>query len=162
MTRTGSRTSTKYSAQHVRVSRVRGKPKKCELCGTADPTRRYEWSLLHGRTGFDPEDYVRLCKSCHRSYDVDSYIDIAQILAMRDAIRNGETQRSVASRFNVGTGKVRYWTRDLMLKPTEDVLADIALRRKNGETIRSIARSYGITRTTIYRWLDEYYPPELL
>lgn len=57
-----------YHAMHDRVTRRRGRPKRCERCGTEDPTKRYEWANLTGRYE-DPDDYERMCKKCHQGFD---------------------------------------------------------------------------------------------
>ena len=57
-----------YKAFHLRVSNQRGRPKKCEICGTHDPSKRYEWANLTGKYD-DPDDYKRMCKSCHARHD---------------------------------------------------------------------------------------------
>ena len=61
--------SAGYVAFHQRLGRLRGKPQHCERCGTTDPDKQYEWANLTGRYE-DPADYQRMCKSCHRSYDM--------------------------------------------------------------------------------------------
>lgn len=55
-------------AMHLRVERVRGKPQRCALCDTADPSIRYEWANLSGHYN-DIYDYARLCVPCHRRLD---------------------------------------------------------------------------------------------
>lgn len=60
--------NAKYAAFHYRVYKVRGAPKKCEVCGMNDPERRYEWANLAGKYA-DPNDYKRMCKSCHVFHD---------------------------------------------------------------------------------------------
>lgn len=57
-----------YSAGHLRKTKLDGQPKKCEVCGTNDPEKTYEWASLTGKY-LDPEDYKRMCKSCHSKYD---------------------------------------------------------------------------------------------
>jgi hypothetical protein len=57
-----------YQACHLRVEQRRGKPGRCERCGTTDPERTYEWANLTGHY-HDPDDYERMCRSCHRRYD---------------------------------------------------------------------------------------------
>ena len=47
---------------------LKGKPKKCEVCGTTDKKKNYDWANLTGKFN-DPEDYKRMCRSCHRKYD---------------------------------------------------------------------------------------------
>ena len=57
-----------YAAFHYRMTTLRGQPKKCEDCGTTDPTTGYEWASVSGNFS-DPADYRRLCRSCHKRYD---------------------------------------------------------------------------------------------
>lgn len=57
-----------YQAKHLRVQRLKGKPKACERCGTAHPRKHYDWANLTGNYD-DPTDYQRMCRSCHRKYD---------------------------------------------------------------------------------------------
>jgi hypothetical protein len=57
-----------YQAKHLRVATTRGKPKHCADCGTTSKLKRYEWASL-SKNYDDPNDYVRLCISCHRRRD---------------------------------------------------------------------------------------------
>ena len=57
-----------YQAFHRRLDAANGKPKKCEICGTEDPSRHYDWANLTGNYD-DPSDYKRMCRSCHWKYD---------------------------------------------------------------------------------------------
>ena len=56
-----------YSQLHDRVAAIRGRPSRCEHCGTTT-ARRYEWANLTGSYA-DPNDYVRLCTLCHMRMD---------------------------------------------------------------------------------------------
>lgn len=60
--------AAKYAALHLRVESARGKPAICALCDTDDPEVRYEWANLTGEYE-NPQDYVRLCVTCHRRLD---------------------------------------------------------------------------------------------
>lgn len=57
-----------YFPKHRRVERRFGKPKKCCLCGTENPSLWYDWANLTGNYN-DPNDYKRMCRKCHRKYD---------------------------------------------------------------------------------------------
>lgn len=57
-----------YKAFHQRLERLRGQPKNCACCGTSDPSRAYDWANLTGRLE-NPDDYMRMCRSCHWKYD---------------------------------------------------------------------------------------------
>lgn len=57
-----------YAAFHKRVEATKGRPKKCEVCGTNSPALWYDWANLTGAYD-EPSDYRRMCRSCHRQYD---------------------------------------------------------------------------------------------
>ena len=57
-----------YQAFHMRVYSLRGTPSYCETCGLNDPSRYYAWANLTGKYN-DPNDYKRMCGSCHWKYD---------------------------------------------------------------------------------------------
>lgn len=57
-----------YQAFHCRLYALRGKPRKCERCGTETQSRTYDWANLTGKYD-DPSDYQRMCRQCHRQYD---------------------------------------------------------------------------------------------
>lgn len=59
-----------YQACHTRLNRRFGKPKRCEICGTTDPTKIYDWANLTGRY-HDMNDFKRMCRKCHMNYDWD-------------------------------------------------------------------------------------------
>jgi predicted RNA-binding Zn-ribbon protein involved in translation (DUF1610 family) len=58
-----------YGSIHDWVSYHRGKPKKCEHCGIADPSKRYEWANVSKEYKREIDDWIRLCKKCHYKYD---------------------------------------------------------------------------------------------
>jgi hypothetical protein len=60
-------TATK-EAFHYRLKSLFGSPKICEICGTSDLGRTYDWANITGRYE-DPQDYKRMCRSCHWKYD---------------------------------------------------------------------------------------------
>lgn len=57
-----------YKALHYRIKALFGSPKKCQACGTEDPTKTYDWANLTGKYE-DPSDYQRMCRSCHWKLD---------------------------------------------------------------------------------------------
>lgn len=57
-----------YSAIHYWVSGNKGKPKKCEHCGTTK-AKKFEWANIDHEYKRDLNDYIRLCTPCHRKYD---------------------------------------------------------------------------------------------
>lgn len=60
--------NAEYSALHRRLRENKGQPKKCEECGTEDPDKTYDWANISGDYE-DPDDYKRLCRSCHWKLD---------------------------------------------------------------------------------------------
>lgn len=58
----------KYMAMHRRIDQLKGKPKKCAVCGATDPKRRYDWANVSGNLA-DPDGYLRMCRSCHTKHD---------------------------------------------------------------------------------------------
>jgi hypothetical protein len=60
--------AVKYKPAHNRVYAARGRPQKCEHCGVSGDKAQYEWANVSGNYP-DPEDYIRLCISCHRRWD---------------------------------------------------------------------------------------------
>ena len=68
-----------YCAYHLRVNQKRGKPKKCEHCGTIS-AKKFEWANKTGKYD-DINDYIRLCTSCHRKMDggVNFFYDNGQL-----------------------------------------------------------------------------------
>ena len=62
---------------HKRVEAMKGKPKKCEVCGTINK-RVYDWANLTGNYK-DINDYKRMCRSCHKKYDLNRNITEADL-----------------------------------------------------------------------------------
>ncbi len=61
-----------YSAKHYWVSRKKGKPNQCQVCGTKGK-RKYEWANIDHKYSRDKDDYIRMCTSCHRKYDIENF-----------------------------------------------------------------------------------------
>ena len=57
-----------YSGLHYWVSRKKGKPSKCEHCGVTE-AKRFEWANRDGKYKRILDDFIRLCKPCHKRYD---------------------------------------------------------------------------------------------
>jgi hypothetical protein len=58
-------------AIHKWVAVRKGKPAKCEVCGT-DKKRTYHWANIDHSYQRNLEDYIRMCVSCHRKYDIEN------------------------------------------------------------------------------------------
>jgi len=61
--------SVKYGALHGWVVTHKGKPSKCEICGTTDSGERYEWANVNHQYRRNLDDFVRMCVTCHRIFD---------------------------------------------------------------------------------------------
>lgn len=55
-------------AFHRRLYARFGKPHACQVCGTKDPAKSYDYANLTGRYE-DLADYTPMCRSCHWRYD---------------------------------------------------------------------------------------------
>ncbi len=69
--------NAKKSAMHVWVNTWKGKPRKCENCGT-ETAKKFEWANVDHKYRRVLEDYIRMCTSCHRKYDRDRGVKINQ------------------------------------------------------------------------------------
>ena len=57
-----------YSSLHVWVKRHKGKPKKCIFCG--ENKKRITWANIDHKYKRNLNDFIALCMSCHRKYDI--------------------------------------------------------------------------------------------
>lgn len=61
----------KYSALHMWIRSIFGKPIGCQNCGKKSGTQRnYHWANLSKEYKRDITDWARLCVSCHKLYDL--------------------------------------------------------------------------------------------
>lgn len=58
-----------YKALHDWLRKHHGRPNLCEVCGTTDPNKNYEWANLSHEYRRDRKDFKRMCISCHRRHD---------------------------------------------------------------------------------------------
>jgi hypothetical protein len=70
---TEARGPVSYGAMHKRLVKDRGAPSLCEHCGTTT-AKKFEWAYTgegheHGAWSTNPDDYIRLCTSCHVIFD---------------------------------------------------------------------------------------------
>jgi len=60
------------SALHNWVNKYKGKPKYCEHCGKEYiKERTFDWSNIDHKYRRKLEDFIWLCKKCHKRYDID-------------------------------------------------------------------------------------------
>ncbi len=57
----------KYGAIHTRLYRERKKTKECVYCGSE---KRLEWASIYHTADKNLDNYIPLCASCHRKYDM--------------------------------------------------------------------------------------------
>jgi hypothetical protein len=57
-----------YASLHYWIKSIKGNPKKCEHCGTTN-AKVYQWANIDHKYSKNPDDYIRLCVSCHLKYD---------------------------------------------------------------------------------------------
>ena len=58
-----------YGSKHAWIYRHKGKAGKCVFCNKKDC--RYTWANISGIYKRDLNDYMELCYSCHKKYDLD-------------------------------------------------------------------------------------------
>jgi len=66
-------TGAGMSSIHHWVRRWKGKPNKCDNCGTEN-AKKYEWCNIDHKYRRVLEDYIRMCTKCHRKYDIENNI----------------------------------------------------------------------------------------
>lgn len=57
-----------YFAVHDWIIRHFGQPNFCESCGT-EKSKAFNWSNVSKKYKRDREDWLRLCRKCHHSFD---------------------------------------------------------------------------------------------
>jgi len=61
-----------YSALHHWIMRNYGKPNTCEHCGRTGLKGKFiDWANKSGKYLRDLSDWMTLCKSCHKIYDLN-------------------------------------------------------------------------------------------
>ena len=61
-----------YQALHAWVARKLGQPSTCEMCGRAGLTGKHiQWANKSHEYRRDVGDWIRLCASCHKLYDLE-------------------------------------------------------------------------------------------
>lgn len=65
-----------YHTLHRWVAQNKGRPKKCEHCGTTKK-KVYDWANADHKYARNLDDYIRLCRSCHRKYDYEMVKELA-------------------------------------------------------------------------------------
>lgn len=79
-----------YQHLHRWVRRSKAKPPTCEHCGSDEPL---EWANKSREYRRDLEDWLALCRLCHRRYDDGPWRGLATAKYGRDAVQNGGPRR---------------------------------------------------------------------
>jgi hypothetical protein len=61
-----------YIALHAWIYRKKGKPQVCEHCGATREKRRLNWANIDHQYKRDLDDFISLCVSCHKIYDLNN------------------------------------------------------------------------------------------
>jgi len=61
--------NAKPRAVHRWIERWKGKPNECEMCGKTEG-KRFEWANIDHKYRRVLDDFIRMCTSCHRNYDI--------------------------------------------------------------------------------------------
>ena len=59
-----------YSGIHHWVKRHRGKAKKCEFCAKTGDGKKIQWANIDHFYSRNLNDFISLCVSCHRKFDI--------------------------------------------------------------------------------------------
>jgi len=61
--------SVGFHTIHQWVSKHKGKPNKCDVCGR-ETLKYYDWANKDHKYRRVLDDYIRMCRSCHRKHDM--------------------------------------------------------------------------------------------
>lgn len=59
-----------YRELHKWIVKQLGKPIKCEHCGAIRDKKRFHWANIDHKYRRNIDDYISLCGSCHKKYDI--------------------------------------------------------------------------------------------
>lgn len=63
-----------YWGIHVWIQKTLGKPQKCERCKKDGLTHhQIHWANKSGKYMRDTKDWIRLCASCHKRFDLGQF-----------------------------------------------------------------------------------------
>lgn len=63
-----------YSGLHHWIKKELGSPNYCEICKTTDENKVYDWANKDHKYRRAKEEFMRLCRSCHRGYDYKNHL----------------------------------------------------------------------------------------
>src|SRR6185312_1937249 len=75
---------------------------KCHAGMTIVKGRRsIHWANISGKYKRDLSDWIALCTLCHTAFDNKNKIDFKEVPVIKDLIKRGESQTSVAKKYGV-------------------------------------------------------------
>lgn len=114
-----------YSAFHFRVVAAKGRPQKCEECGTTEG--KMCWCNLTGDYD-NVDDYKRMCRSCHQRMDCARRIETKEMTSPRNS------------------GVFRHANRCIL---TEEQVLEAKELKFDGWTWEQLGRRYGVVPNTV-------------
>lgn len=100
-----------YLALHAWIYRRLGTPKFCVECKSISATR-YDWANISGKYFRDVSDYRRLCRKCHKKFDLHllargegqgcAKLNNKKVIKIRKIYKTGKySQREISEMFKV-------------------------------------------------------------
>lgn len=74
---------------HIWLRKTYGRPKLCEHCKTTDVNKLYEWASIDHKYVRRRSRFMRLCRSCHRKYDIKHNYYRSDFFNSETARKNG-------------------------------------------------------------------------
>lgn len=115
-----------YIAKHTFIKRKKGDLNKCEHCGKTDK-KKYEWANKNHKYSRNPKDYIRLCTSCHRKYDLlklpPSLLKLSQKSGIKSTTLWYRIKRGVPLKLAISLPPKsgRYWKKLLNIKQLKKI-----------------------------------------
>ena len=158
-----------YDALHKWVYRHKGKPQKCESCGSSDKGV-YHWANKSGKYRRNLNDWKRLCASCHRLEDNKKSGFVPHNKGKRAAIANGKRQYGKGNSTSFRKGNIP-WNKKigsfghkylLRNKSLEDIVGSydcvfVKIPRTGTASLNSIIKQYR-GHATAKHWIEKIGP----
>lgn len=107
--------------KHMWIARTFGRPEACDNVNCLGRSKFYDWANISGKYKRDRSDYFRLCRSCHKRFDM-GIIDIKgivksqkyrfskkEITNIRKQYSSGlKSQTRLANEYNVSPSHISY------------------------------------------------------
>lgn len=101
-----------YTYCHLAVKKAKGKDLICEGDNCTKKSKKCHWAIKKGKEySTNPNDYISLCYSCHRKYDMtaedfkrlgrEPVLKAEQVVEVKELLRQGHTNQSIADKYGV-------------------------------------------------------------